>query len=210
VVTDDSLLAGNRWVTRAAVVLEAGGAEMCLHLRGPRTDGATLFSLASELLPRARAGGALLFMNDRVDVALAARLDGVHLGARSLPVDAARVLLPPSRWLGVSCHDAAGASAAQREGADYAFLGTIFPTPSHPGVAGMGSAGLEETVRGLDGLPIVAIGGIDPARVTDVLGAGARGVAVVRGVWGARDPAEAVGRYLEAIGQATDMKARLH
>jgi thiazole tautomerase (transcriptional regulator TenI) len=74
----------------------------------------------------------------------------------------------------------------------------------------MGSAGLEETVRGLDGMPIVAIGGIDPARVTDVLGAGARGVAVVRGVWGARDPAEAVGRYLDAIGQATDMKARLH
>lgn len=209
VITDDSILAREEWTARAASVLEAGGAGVCLHLRGPRTDGAVLYRLATALLPRARAEGALLFVNDRVDVALAAELDGVHLAARSLPVGAARALLPPSRWVGVSCHDAAGASTAQREGADYAFLGTIFPTPSHPGVTGMGIAGLEETVSGLDGLPIVAIGGIDPARVTDVLVAGASGVAVVRGVWGARDPAEAVGQYLVALDEAADTKARL-
>jgi thiamine-phosphate diphosphorylase len=204
VVTDDSMLARGGWDARAAAVLEAGGSGVCLHLRGPTTEGATLHRLASELLPIARKVGALLFANDRVDVALAAGLDGVHLGARSLPVGTVRGLLPEGRWLGASCHDATEASTARHEGADYAFLGTIFPTPTHPGVAGMGPEGVAATVSGLGGFPIIGIGGIDPARAADVLEAGAHGIAVVRGVWDARDAASAVQRYLEAI----DMRAR--
>lgn len=198
-VTDDAMLARGGWASRAVAVLEAGGAEVCLHLRGPHTDGATLHRLAEELLPRARHADTSLFVNDRVDVALAVDVDGVHLGGRSLPVAAARRLLGRERWLGASCHDAAEADVARRDGADYAFVGTIFPTPSHPGAMGMGLQGLAATLAQLDEWPAIGIGGIDPSRVGDVLGTGAYGVAVIRGVWDARDPARAVRRYVEAI-----------
>lgn len=201
VVTDDSMLARGGWAERAVAVLEAGGQDLCLHLRGPRTDGATLHRLATELLPHARRTGAALFVNDRVDVALAVDLDGVHLGGRSLPVAAARALLGAGRWLGASCHDVVEALRVRGDGADYAFVGTIFPTPSHPRVAGMGLEGLAATLARLEGWPAIAIGGIDPARTGAVLGVGAYGVAVVRGVWEARDPARAVRRYVEAIGE---------
>ncbi len=199
VVSDDATLARGGWEARAADVLAAGGTALCLHLRGPRTDGATLHRLARELLPRARGAGARLFVNDRVDVALAVEVDGVHLGGRSLPVGAARRLLGADRWLGVSCRDAAQIAASRHEGADYAFLGTIFPTPTHPEAAGMGVEGLAATLGGLGAFPVIAIGGVDPASVAGVLGAGAHGVAVVRGVWNARDPATAVRRYVQAI-----------
>ena len=207
VVTDDSMLGRGDWNARAVDVLEAGGPEVCLHLRGPHTEGGTLHRLATELLPHARRTGARLFVNDRVDVALAVGVDGVHLGGRSLPVGVARGLLGHERWLGASCHDAPSATAAFREGADYVFLGTIFATPSHPEVAGMGVEGLVATLARVGGAPVVVIGGIDPALVAAVLDSGAYGVAVVRGVWDARDAASAVGRYVEAIGTRTGQAA---
>jgi len=199
VVTDDSLLARGGWVARAVDVLEAGGADVCLHLRGPGTDGATVHRLAVELLPHARRVGARLVVNDRVDVALTASLDGAHVGGRSLPAAVARQLLGPVRWLGVSCHDAAEIAEARRGGADYVFLGTIFATPTHPGVAGMGLEGLAASLADRESCPVIAIGGIDPAGVVGVLGAGAHGIAVVRGVWAGRDPAAAVRRYIDEI-----------
>jgi len=202
VVTDDSMLARGGWKARAAEVLATGASGLCLHLRGPRTDGATLYRLASELISHAHIAGAQLVVNDRLDVALALRMDGVHLAERSLPVAASRALLGADPWLGVSRHDAAEIAAAVREGADYAFLGTIFATPTHPGVVGMGLEGLSATLSGLGGFPVLGIGGIDPERVAGVLHAGAHGVAVVRGVWDARDPVSAVRCYLEAIEEA--------
>jgi thiamine-phosphate diphosphorylase len=102
--------------------------------------------------------------------------------------------------------DAAEAAAAAGEGADYVFLGTIFSTPSHPGDAGMGLEGLAAVttrVKALaDAVPVIAIGGIDPARAGDVLDAGAHGIAVVRGVWDSRDAAEAVRSYRERVAEA--------
>ncbi|HSH74733.1 MAG TPA: thiamine phosphate synthase [Longimicrobiales bacterium] len=201
VVTDDSVLRSPAWEARAIEVLESGGGDLCLHLRGPRTDAATVFRLARALLSHARRAGAALFVNDRVDVALAADLDGVQLGERSLPVGSARALLAPDRWLGASCHSSSCAVAARAEGADYAFLGTIFPTPSHPGVEGMGREGLASALSCLSGFPVLGIGGIGPASVPGVRGAGAYGVAVVRGVWDARDPAEAVRRYVSMMDE---------
>jgi thiamine-phosphate pyrophosphorylase len=199
VVTDDSMLSRGGFEARAAAVIDAGGRGLVLHLRGPRTDGATLFRIASELLPRARRTGSLLFVNDRLDVALAAEADGAHVGGRSLGVKTARALLGPDAWLGASTHEAGEALAARAEGADYAFLGTIFDTPTHPDRKGMGLEGLAATAGRVQGFPLVAIGGIDPARVPEVLAAGAYGVAVVRGVWDARDPGKAVRRYLQAM-----------
>jgi thiamine-phosphate diphosphorylase len=145
----------------------------------------------------------MLVVNDRVDVALSVDVDGAHVGGRSLPVAAARRLLGPERWLGASCHNARQAAAARWDGADYVLLGTIFATPTHPGVAGMGPEGLAATLARLRGCPVIGIGGIDPAKVSDVLRVGAHGVAVVRGVWDAPDPARAVRRYVQAIHAET-------
>lgn len=206
VVTDDAMLGRGGFEERARAVLDAGGAELALHLRGPRTEGATLYALAEALLPHVRRTGALLVVNDRLDVALALDVAGAHLGRRSLAVRVARELLGDAPWLGASVRDAAEAAAAASEGADYVFLGTIFATPSHPGEAGMGLEGLAAVTGKVKALavavPVIAIGGIDPARAADVLGAGAHGVAAVRGVWDSRDPAEAVRRYRDAVAGA--------
>lgn len=207
-VTDDRILARPDFRALASRALAAGGPGVCLHLRGPETGGGALYDHAARLLPAAREAGALLFVNDRVDVALAAALDGVHLGARSLPVDVTRRLLPEGGWLGVSCRDAAGAAAARRGGADYVFLGTTFPTPSHPGVGGVGVAGVAAVAQAVGELPVLAIGGIDLGRAAGVVAAGAYGIAVVRGVWGAGDPESAVRGYLEAMARARGQEAR--
>jgi thiamine-phosphate pyrophosphorylase len=203
VVTDDSMLVRGGFEARARDVLRAGRSDIALHLRGHATDGATLYALTRELLPCAREVGALLLVNDRIDVALALEVDGVHLGHRSLGVRVARGLLDDASWLGASVRDAAEARVAGEEGADYVFLGTIFPTPSHPGHGGMGLEGLAAvTSRIPKALPAVAIGGIDADRAADAMGAGAYGIAVVRGVWDSRDAPGAVRRYKDAIASA--------
>lgn len=199
VVTDDETLARPDWSKRAAEVLEAAGSGVALHLRGPRSPGGTLFELARVLLPVARAAGAMLLVNDRADVALAAAVDGVHLGRRSLRVADARHVLGEGVVIGISCHTPADVSTGRREGADYAFAGTVFPTPSHPGSPGIGGEGLAALVAEGSGLPVVAIGGVTLERVVVPRTAGAVGVAVVRGVWNHSDPAEAAVEYIAAL-----------
>jgi len=200
VVTNDEVLARRGWRDVASRVLRAGGASLALHVRGPDTGPLALFGLVEALVGPSEETGASLIVNDRVDVALVTRVQGVHLGSRSLPVEQARAVLGPARWIGVSCHGSGEPAAVALEGADYAFMGTIHPTASHPGIAGSGLAALEEAVRRAPGLPVVGIGGIGPAEAAEVAGTGAWGVAAIRGVWDAPDPEAAVIRYLEALG----------
>ena len=204
VVSDDSILARDGWAAQAASVLEAGGASIALHVRGPSTDGATLFELTAQLIPEARRRGAWIIVNDRVDVALTAGADGAHLGERSLSAPHARELLGPERRVGVSLHRPAQVERARAEGADYAFVGTIFPTPSHERLPGMGIGGFREAVELAGGLPLFGIGGIGVEQVAPLMEAGARGVAVMRGVWGRPSPAAAVVEYLHTIGEGID------
>lgn len=186
----------------ARAVLARGGPGVALHLRGPHTAGRALFALAGELVPAARAAGALLLVNDRVDVALAAGADGVQLGRRSmLPADARR-LLGPDAPIGASVGDAAGARDAAASGAGFLVAGSVYPTASHPGREGIGPGALAELAAA--GVPVVAVGGIVPARVAELRAAGAHGVAAIRAVWDAADPAEAVATFLEALDDADD------
>lgn len=196
VVTDDAVLARTDFARRAESVLEAGGGDVALHLRGPHAEGRALFELAERLIPVARRAGATLLVNDRVDVALAAGADGAHLGARSLPVADARAILGDGALIGRSLHDAAEADAAAL--ADYALFGAVHATSSHPGREGAGEAALAACVAAV-AVPVVAIGGITPARVADALATGAAGVAVLSGVWGAADAADAVVAYRAAL-----------
>lgn len=193
-VTDDRVLARGAFLDTARMVAEAGGAALALHLRGPRTSGRRLHDLATTLGPAVRASGGMLVVNDRIDGALAAGAGAVQLGARSLAPADVRALAGNALRIGVSVHAADEARAAAA-GADWLLAGTVWPTPSHPGRPGAG-IGLLRAVAAL-GTPVVAIGGVTPERAAEAWGAGAAGVAVLRGIWDAPDPAQAVERYLE-------------
>lgn len=201
-VTDDAVLARPDFPAHAREVLAAGGPELALHLRGPHTGGRRLFELAEALVAAANDNGALLVVNDRVDVALAAGADGVQLGRRSMRVEEARGLVGDGRLVGVSVGSADEARAALAAGADFLLVGNVYATESHPGRSGIGRAPLSEMAS--FGAPTVAIGGVTPERVAEVRAAGARGVAAIRAVWDADDPALAVARFLEAFEDADD------
>lgn len=179
----------------AGLLLVAGGPDVALHLRGRRATGRVLHRLALDLGPRAAAAGALLVVNDRVDVALAAGADGVQLAARSLD---AHDLPPAAIGLarGASVH-----STAEAEGAgavDWLLVGTLWETESHPGRPGAGPGRLAD-IASVHPAPAIGIGGVTPGRVGETLAAGAHGVAVLGGVWRAGDPEAALDRYLSAL-----------
>ena len=202
-VTSDEVLGRAGFVDAAARVIEACGPAAAVHLRGHGLSGGALFVLAERLLPVAARAGAMVLVNDRVDVALACGAAGVQLGRRSIPLAEARRLLSSDALIGYSAHSAAEVLDAERAGANFVVLGTIFPTTSHPGEPGAGPDLVRAAAQGARA-PIVAIGGITPERVGAVLEAGAHGVAVLGGVWHAADPAEAARRYLAVLEEGTE------
>lgn len=171
---------------------------MALHLRGPETDVRSLLKLARELMPHAVEAGALLAINDRVDVALAVGAGAVHLGGRSLPPDSVRRIVGRDRLVGASVHSVEEAMEARDGGADYLFVGTIYPSDSHPTVDPAGPGLLEEVSRAVN-LPLLAIGGMEPERVAEVTAAGGSGVAALSAIWDAQDPGGAVAAFLDVL-----------
>jgi len=199
VVTNDDVLARADFLAAAHAVLRAGGPAVALHVRGPRTGGLKVFEAVSALKPVADEAGAALFVNDRVDVALTCGVLNVQLGARSLPAPEARSLIGEGCCIGVSCHRADEVALAGRDGADFAFVGTLFPTPSHPQAETLGIEEVRAAHEASGGRPWIGIGGIGLEQVSTVLASGAFGVAVVRGVWDTTEPGQAVQQYLEAL-----------
>jgi thiamine-phosphate pyrophosphorylase len=202
IVTDDATLARPGFVRAAEALLAAGGARIALHLRGHATAAARLFEIARSLTGAASRSGTTLLVNDRIDVALCAGVNGVQLGRRSVPVTGARRLLPRG-LIGYSAHGAAEAATAVRDTADFVIAGAIWPTPTHPGDAGGGTELLRGITRGVD-VPVIAIGGVTAQRVAEAVHANAHGVAVLSGVWAAEDTIAAMTEYLAALdGAAT-------
>ncbi len=196
VVTDDRILARTDFPAAALEVLEAGGARVALHVRGPRTSGRALYRAAADLIRPARRTGGWLVVNDRVDVALVLGIGRVHLGGRSMPASVARRLLGPDAHVGRSIHSAAEAGGDDGR-IDYLFAGSVFATPSHAGIA-PGGIDVVRAVTAASPAPVVGIGGITAARAPQVLAAGARGVAVIRAVWDAPSPRDGVRRFLDS------------
>ena len=130
---------------------------------------------------------ALLFVNDRMDVALAADVDGVQLGESALPVEAARRIAGENLLLGRSVHSIGGAMEAESEGADILTLGTVFPTASHPGAL-TGGVELVREVASAVSIPFLGIGGIDASNAKQIIEEGAAGVAVISAISTAQDP----------------------
>lgn len=201
VITDESLSGGrsHEEQTRAAL---AGGAGL-IQLRDKTASSQRLYEAARAMRGLTRAAGALLIINDRLDIALAAEADGVHVGPDDLPVAVARRLLRPGMVLGASAGTVAEAVAAQDDGADYLGVGAVYEARGSKADAGA-PVGLARVlaVRSAVRLPIVGIGGIKAENAAPVVQAGADGVAVITGVAGAPDIAAAAARMLAVVRAA--------
>ena len=200
VLTDRALSRG-RSTAEVVTAALAGGATV-VQLRDKERTGAALVGVGHHLRALTRAHGGLLIVNDRVDVALAIDADGAHVGQDDLPAREARRVLGPDRLLGVSARTVEEAVRAAGEGADYIGFGPVFSTATK-GNAGP-PRGLEDLRRACRAVavPIVAIGGITPDNVGDVLVAGAAGVAVIAAVVTAPDIAAATRTLRQAIVDA--------
>ena len=147
--------------------------------------------------------GKLLAVNDRADIAYAARPDVLHLGQDDLPVRFARDILGPDIIIGRSTHAAAEATAAAaEEGVDYFCCGPVWPTPTKPGRAAPGPPLLKHAASLPTDRPWFAIGGIDLANLDEVLSYGARRVVVVRAITEADDPAAATAEFARRLAEA--------
>jgi len=162
--------------------------------------------LARRLLPSVRAAGARLLLHGEAALAKLAGTDGVHLPSGADPA-AARKLLGMSKLIGVSIHTVNEAEAIDPRWVDYALAGPAFETPSKPGYGPeIGRKGLAEITRAAR-VPVLAIGGINAARIGELVAAGAAGVAVMGGVMRAADPQQEVCGLIAALNGALALRA---
>ena len=172
-----------------------GGVDI-VQLRVKDGDDDRILAAADRYRRLCRAAGALLIVNDRPDLALAADADGVHVGQDDVAVAAARAVVGERRLVGLSTHSPAQVQAANGAGVDYIGVGPVHATPTKPGRPAVGLELVAYAARHSD-LPFFAIGGIDTSNASAVRDAGARRIAVVRALTDARDP-EAAARALRA------------
>lgn len=194
-VTDERI-ARRPDLDQIAARLAAAGTDLAFHARGRSLTGLEHYELAIRL---SAIAPIRLFVNDRLDVALAAHAIGVQLRSDSLAVADAR-RLQRDWWIGRSVHSLRGARAAHAEGAEYLVVGPMYETATHPGSPPLGLDALR-AIAGL-GLPVIAIGGVITDRVTELRRAGAYGVAVIRALWDAPDPGDAARGMLAALHAA--------
>jgi thiamine-phosphate diphosphorylase len=182
-ITDRSRLRG-RPLEQVASQAADGGVTV-VQLREKDLSGGELYDLAVTVHAVLR-GRALLLVNDRVDVAIAAGADGVHLPEHTLPLQKLRDYVGDACIVGRSVHSVEAAVRAEQEGADYVLVGAVYESRSHPGQSPAGPAlvrAVAEAVR----VPVVAVGGITPERVAEVIEAGADGIAVIGAIMEAAD-----------------------
>jgi thiamine-phosphate diphosphorylase len=197
-ITDARAGSVERLVAICDAALEGGVSAVQLRAKG--WSDRALYEAGNALRPRCRDAGALLIVNDRVDIALAVGADGVHLGVDDLPVAVARALLGPDAIIGYSPETDADRRAAEDAGIDYLGVGPVYGTATKSDAgAAIGLDGLQRVVAATT-LPVVGIGGIDLARAADVVATGAAGVAVVGAIFLADDPRQAAERLRAEIG----------
>jgi thiamine-phosphate pyrophosphorylase len=203
-VTDRRLSPDRRLDDIVAAAVEGG--VNAVQIREKDLSGGELFTLATRI-KRLVGNRALVLVNDRVDVALAAEIDGVQLGESALGCALARKL-GPNLLIGRSVHDSAGAAEAVRQGADFLLVGSMFQTSSHPGAAPAGPP-LLRRIAGVVSVPLVGIGGIRAANAAQVIAAGASGAAVISKIMTDPDPRASARRLASAVADAWET-APLH
>ena len=192
-ITDTKLIPRQRFIETVEAAVR-GGATM-VQLREKETPREEIIQLGREVLAVTRRHGALLIINDHPSVAQEIGADGAHVGRDDPSVAEARALLGPQAIIGASCYgDVARAVTAEQDGADYVAFGTPFPSPTKTKRTDL-SLAIFRQVKHHVKVPVFAIGGITIDNVQQVIDAGADGIAVVSGVFGAAD-VEAAARAL--------------
>ena len=169
-----------------------------IHLREKARSAKEIYHLI-ELLTDRKVPRSKIVVNDRIDVAVAAKIDHIQLASHSLPVELVKHAFQDIKT-GCSIHSVEEARLAEKNGADFLFFGHIFPTQSKPGLCPNGIEQLRNVVESV-AIPVIAIGGITPELAPDVIAAGAKGVAVMSGVLGDADPLKAVKEYRTFLHQ---------
>jgi thiamine-phosphate pyrophosphorylase len=168
-----------------------------VQVRAKHLTDRELLALTRAIVETVRPLGARVLVNDRLDIALAAGADGVHLGLDDLPVERARHLAPAGFLVGGTCRSGAHAVLAREAGADYVGVGPVHHSTSKAGLPD--PVGLRTVTECGSVLPAIAIGGIDAGRVPAVMAAGAHGVAVVAALSQADDPGRAARDLVAAV-----------
>ena len=178
-VTDSAALLIPGFLSRAEAVMRTLGSRGALQLRTSRLTGRAFHEIAEQLAALQTDTGCWLIVNDRVDVAGSVGARGIQLASHSLRVAEARIVASgvPA---GISIHSVDEARAAESEGAAWCVAGTVFETPSHHGRAPAKIQFIEQVAAAV-GIPVIAIGGIQPADIRELKAAGAHGVATIRG-----------------------------
>jgi thiamine-phosphate pyrophosphorylase len=187
-----------------ALVSSARVLQVRIKPRTGRADPADLVRIARMARRVCDAAGAALIVNDRIDIALAAGADGVHLGQADLPIGQAR-RISRDLWIGISTHDLVQVHAACDAGADYLGFGPVFATATKEnpdpvqGLAGLRAA-VAAAAATAAGCPVVAIGGITAADVDDIYGTGAHAICAISAVNHARDPRDMARQFRPPSG----------
>lgn len=173
-------------IEQAARAVISGGARI-LQLRAKQLPPGRMLAAARLLRAVTLESGATFIVNDRVDVAMMSRADGVHLGQSDIPLEGARALLGKDAIIGVSTHNPTEAAVAQKNGADYISFGPIFPTRTKKDAHSPQGLSALRRLSNMSALPIVAIGGITSENVADVFSHGAASAAVISEILTATD-----------------------
>lgn len=203
-ISDSSSLQGESLPQRITLAVKAGIGMVQIREKswGPRP----LLEVTRQMVEAAAPACALIILNDRLDVALAAGAAGLHLGVQSMPLQVVRKITPPGFVLGASCHSLREATQAEESGADYVLLGPIFETPSKlPYGPPLGLDRLREVTRQLR-IPVLALGGINEARVAACYEAGAHGIAAI--TLFQRHPD--LSQLIERLGKTFCLAGRIH
>jgi len=199
VIPDPVQGSGRTMAEQARLALEGGAG--AIQLRHKEATSRELYDEALEFRKLCCVHGALFIVNDRLDIALAAGADGVHLGAEDLPVAVARRLAPKDFIIGATARTPEAAVEAEKEGADYLGVGAVFPTRSKSDARVIGLEGLRKVTQAVS-LPCVAIGGITAEVVPEILAVGVSGVAVIGAIVGASDIRAAAANFRKVLGPA--------
>ena len=193
-VTDRNQTGGRDLLWVLAQALDGG--VKAIQLREKDLSGRDLFSLAEKVAKLCQAYNAALFINDRIDVALAVDAAGVQLSQTSLPIVTTRALLGPQKIIGASTHSLQEAREAEQNGADFVLFGPVYFTTLKAGYgAPQGLPALKTIVDNIS-LPVYAIGGIKPENIESTNKLGVRGVALISAIVSAESPKEAAQKML--------------
>jgi thiamine-phosphate pyrophosphorylase len=198
-----------------AEMMAESGVEL-LQYRNKRAASRELFDVSRTISARlarssaSRAGVVRFIMNDRADIALLAKANGVHVGQLDLGVEDARAIVGPDAWVGVSTHSLEQMDAADKTSADYIAFGPVFPTRSKENPDPVVGLELLREARKHTRKPLVAIGGITLERAADTFRAGADSLAVARDLIASSDPAERAREFLNEASRSRRLPGAPH